>query len=224
VKFDSRLVRRLGGGLSACLLVFIFASNTRADSLYEASVLEVTVPVAAQNTDELKRAAAVGLAEVLVGASGRAEVVEQPAVRAALTSADRYVEQYRYERQPAPENTLVLKLKFAQASIESLLRSAAPVTAGGSHQAVTLTIASIETFPDYARLVAYLSHIMGVRAAMPQSISGNVITVQLRFDGAVEQLTRQLALDHRLLPESAPVDATAAIDATNLLRYRWQGG
>jgi len=227
VTFGFRLTPSLLGVL--CAFVCLIAPSIKADPLPGASIWEATVPVTAQTPDELKRAAAVGLADVLVGVSGRSEVVQLPAVRAALAGADRYVAQYRYERQSAPENTLVLKLKFAQAAVEGLLRSSTSVPATASRQAVILTAIGVETFADYAQLLAYLDRIPGVRAALPQSISGNVVGVQLRFDGAIEQLTRQLALDHRLLPEVAPVDASAAnstnpANATNPMHYRWQGG
>lgn len=101
-----------------------------------------------------------------------------------------------------------------------------PAPATTSRQGLILTAAGVEAFADYAQLLAYLNRIPGVRAALPQSIRGNVVGVQLRFDGAIEQLTRQLALDHRLLPEAAPVDAAPSLNtagnATDL-RYRWQG-
>lgn len=199
-----------------CALLLLAAGMANAETgsdLYRAAV-----PVAEQSPAEFKRAVAAGMAEVLVRVSGREEAAAQPALREPLANADRYIEQYRYER--ATDGGLLLHAEFAPATINTLLRSAGLMGGGAtaaSRQAVQLRVDGVGSFADYAALLGYLNG-SGVRAA-PQLIEGNAVTLSVQVDGGTEQLRQRLAVDGRLLPEVSTPEAAAA----NALYYRWQG-
>lgn len=197
----------------ALLLLAAGMAHAQAGSdLYRAAV-----PVAEQSPAEFKRAAAEGMSEVLVRVSGNADAAAQPGLREPLANADRYIEQYRYER--AADGALLLHAEFAPATINTLLRSAGLMgggTAPASRQAVQLRVDGVGNFADYAALLGFLNG-AGVKAA-PQLIEGNAVTLSVQVDGGAEQLQQRLAVDGRLLPEvSAPEAAAGA------LHYRWQG-
>jgi hypothetical protein len=92
--------------------------------------------------------------------------------------------------------------------------------AGASDAGMLLRVAGIESFNDYAALLAYLKQLGSIKVANPLQVRGTEVLLQVKLEGSAEQLARQLALDNRLLLESAP----EAGDATqpNTLNYRWQ--
>jgi hypothetical protein len=179
-----------------------------------ASPYQARVPVARQAPDEFQRAAAAGMAEVLVRVAGRADITAEPAVSQALGTADRYVEQFRYE-VPA-EGGLLLDLRFAPAAIQALVRSAAPAGTA-SAEAVLMRVDGIATFPDYAQLLGYLSRVGG-RPQLVQ-VQGEVVTVAVRPVGGAELFARQLAADQRLLEVPVAVITDGSAGARS---YRWQ--
>lgn len=322
-----------------------------APDLYAASV-----PVTEQSNAELQRAAGIGLREVLVRVSGQGDIVRNPALASALGDAQRYLDQYRYERNSinAPGALpLVAKLKFTQSGVAQLLRSAGlPVWAskrptlliwlvsddGKERQfvdeqsamavalreqaqrrglqlrfpkdfnaasrddiwqmdatklradgvamagevlllgrvaqqsgryvgawtsvasgpsaltvegdslmnyaaasidriadalaqqyavlapntgaaGVTLRVTGIESFNEYAALLAYLKQAGSIKSVDPLQVSGTEVLLRLRLDGSPEQLARQFSLDNRLLLESPESVGEAAMPQLN---YRWQ--
>jgi hypothetical protein len=102
------------------LLLVLAAPVTHAETVPD--LYRTAVAVAEQSPAELKRAAPLGLAEVLVRVSGRSAAATAPALREPLAGAERYVEQYRYER--AADGALQLALQFAPSTIDNLLRGA----------------------------------------------------------------------------------------------------
>lgn len=97
--------------------------------------------------------------------------------------------------------------------------SAAPdASAAGS---TVLRVAGVDGFNAYVALLGYLKQIGAIKVAALQQVDGDVVVLQLRLEGGVEQLVRQLALDNRLAPavDAGAMDA-AAQPAT--LHYRWQ--
>lgn len=108
-----------------CLLLLPCLSGVaseRVEDLY-ASV----VPVADRSAGALRQAAREGLAEVLVKASGKQSVLEQPAVDEALDQARELMRQYSYTRLTGGD-ALGARVEFDPAQIRALLASAgAPV-------------------------------------------------------------------------------------------------
>lgn len=117
----------------AALLSWVtLAGAETVPNLYQADV-----PVAEQSAAELRRAASAGLAEVLVRVSGRADAQRNPALAPALAGADRYLEQYRYERNPAAGSMpWLVRLNFAPDQSERLLRGAGLPVWGGNRPGV----------------------------------------------------------------------------------------
>lgn len=81
----------------------------------------VNVPVADQSAPELQRAAASGLRELAVRISGRSDAERSTALASAFADAQRFLNQYRYERTGDGWSA---QLKFAPDSVERLLRNA----------------------------------------------------------------------------------------------------
>jgi hypothetical protein len=196
------------------VLLLLSAAATHAQTAPD--LYRTSVPVSEQSPAELKRAAPIGLAEVLGRVSGRDDVAQQAALGEPLTNADRYIEQYRYQK--AEDGSLQLQLQFSPATINGLLRGAGLLAKSTNRQGLQLRVSGIENFADYAALLGYLGGIGSVRAA-PELIEGDVVTLSLSIAGGSEHLVQQLATDRRLLP--AAVASDPAAPAT--LGYQWQG-
>lgn len=120
------------------LALFALLSLVHALPLHAALVrdlYEARVTVSEQSPAELKRAARDGLAEVLIKVSGRTDAARQPALASALSVADRYLEQYRYDQAlpaPAADETVIGEpapvlqavLRFARPQVDEMLRKA----------------------------------------------------------------------------------------------------
>jgi len=109
--------------LAAQALLLSWTSLAGAEvvpNLYQADV-----PVAEQSAAELRRAARAGLAEVLVRVSGQTDAERNPALASSYADAERYLVQYRYERNSVPgAQPWVARLSFAGDQSERLLRGA----------------------------------------------------------------------------------------------------
>lgn len=106
------------------------------------NLYQADVPVAEQSPAELRRAARAGLAEVLVRVSGQTDAERNPALAAALAQAERYLEQYRYERNPAPgEQPWLARLNFAGDQSERLLRNAGLPVWGANRPSLLVVLA-----------------------------------------------------------------------------------
>jgi uncharacterized protein len=87
-----------------------------------------TVPVADQSSQALAAAAKEGMAEVLVKISGTKDVLQSPAVAAALADARSHVRQYAYVQGKPPAAPLSLHLEFSDPDVTGLVeRSGAPL-------------------------------------------------------------------------------------------------
>lgn len=175
----------------------------------------VSVPVAGQSAPDLQRAAALGLRELAVRISGRSDLDNNPAMSSAFASADRYLDQYRYERNTtdaAGTTPWLAQLHFSAAAVTQLLRNAG---LSGSAENIVLRVTGIESFDDYAGLLNYLARLTAIRGASPMRVANDEVTLQLKIQGNTEQLERQFAVDNRLTPVT-PTDAAPAA-----LQYRW---
>jgi hypothetical protein len=86
-----------------------------------------------------------------------------------------------------------------------------------SAEAITLRVAGIGSFDDYAGLLNYLARITSIKAANPILVANDEVTVQLKMQGTVDQLVQQLALENRLTP-TVPADGAVV---SQPLQYRW---
>lgn len=174
----------------------------------------VQVPVPSQSTADLQRAQAIALREIAVRISGRGDADSHPAITGA-TGIERYVEQYRFERNPASSDDAapwLVHLRFSPAAVEQLLRTAGLVSATAT-ETLELRVAAIAGFDDYAALLQYLQRLTLLKAVQPAAIAGDEVALQLQVQGGAEALARQFALDGRLVPQGAEAGAP--------LRYRW---
>jgi hypothetical protein len=180
----------------------------------------VSIPVAGQTPADLQRAAALGLRELLARLSGRSDIDTNAALNTAAASADCYLEQYRYERNPAPTpgaTPWLAQLRFNPTAVNQLLRNSG--LSGGAESAV-LRVTGIENFDDYAALLNYLTRLTPVKGANPVQVFNDEVTLQLKLQGSIDQLVRQFALDNRLTP-TAPSEVAPP---TSALQYRWSRG
>ncbi|MDB6063336.1 MAG: hypothetical protein JWM78_3439 [Verrucomicrobiaceae bacterium] len=131
----SRWLRLMG------LLTVLCAASFAVRAEVVPDLYAVSVPVSGQNAPELQRAAASGLRELVVRISGRSDAENNPALTAALASADRYLEQYRYERNSASDAggaPWLAQLRFSVGPVEQLLRGAGLPIWGANRPALQL--------------------------------------------------------------------------------------
>ncbi len=105
----SYLRRWLRGALWAGLLLTITLSALAGERV---ELYETELTVAGQDDEARNQAQRAALAEVVVRASGRRDVVNEPAVVALIEEAPRYVQQYRYLTAPAEEEGAVGGLRL----------------------------------------------------------------------------------------------------------------
>ena len=135
---SSAVIDAVRRGLPA-LLVLLWSALARAEvvpNLYQASVA-----VSDQSAAELHRAAGVGLAEVLVRVSGHSDADRNPALAAALANAERYLDQYRYERAAGTAPGTVAKLNYAAGPVDQLVRGAGLPLWGANRPSVLVWLA-----------------------------------------------------------------------------------
>jgi hypothetical protein len=99
------------------------------------------VPVTEQSNSELRRGAGLALREVLVRVAGHGDVVRSAALRDVFDDASRYLDQYRYERNPSAEPgaaPLLLQLRFSPNGLTRLLRGAGLPVWSGNRPALQL--------------------------------------------------------------------------------------
>ncbi len=115
--------------LSALLFVWgLPLQAAQLEGLYEAEVA-----VADQGRAARAEAMSRAMADVLLKVGGSAALLEEEALKSAMASASRYVQQYRYHSEETPpeergrgenaaEERLLLNVSFDSTSIDSLLR------------------------------------------------------------------------------------------------------
>lgn len=87
-----------------------------------------TVPVADQSSQALATAAKEAMAQVLVKISGTRDVLQNPAVAAAVADARNHVQQYAYVQGKPPAAPLSLHFEFSDPDVTGLVeRSGAPL-------------------------------------------------------------------------------------------------
>lgn len=110
------------------------AASVRAEVVPDLYAVEV--PVAVQGQDELQRAAGVALRELAVRISGRSTAASDPGLAALFANAGRYLDQYRYERNPGGEPAWFALVHFSPAPIDGELRKAGLPVWGGNRPAL----------------------------------------------------------------------------------------
>lgn len=93
-----------------------------------ADLYSATVPVADQSSQALATAAKAAMAEVLVKISGTRDVLQNPAVAAAVGDARNHVRQYAYVQGKPPAAPLSLHFEFSGPDVTGLVeQSGAPL-------------------------------------------------------------------------------------------------
>jgi hypothetical protein len=100
-------------------LAFVPAGSALADVV--ADLYSATVPVADQSSQALATAAKEAMAEVLVKISGTRDVLQSPAVSAALGDARNQVQQYAYVQGKPPAAPLSLSFEFSGPYVTELV-------------------------------------------------------------------------------------------------------
>lgn len=100
-------------------LTLLLAEHSIADTV--ADLHAASVPVADQSDKALTAAARVALSEVLVKASGSADLLRNPSIASALGEARSHVQQYSYVRGSPPAPPLAVRFEFESAYITDLV-------------------------------------------------------------------------------------------------------
>ncbi|MCC5857036.1 MAG: DUF2066 domain-containing protein [Ectothiorhodospiraceae bacterium] len=102
-------------------IVLVLASSLAGGALADQTLFDAQVEVASESARERSAAAAEGLREVLLRLTGSARVAEAERVRdALLANAERYVQQFGYDRLGESEGYLLL-LRFDGPAVERRL-------------------------------------------------------------------------------------------------------
>lgn len=166
-----------------------------------------TAPVASQSDEDRAAALRVAFGQVLVKMSGNGAALSKPDVVRAMSKADRYMQSYGYQNDPAQApGHLQLVVQFDRGTIDALLRdlsldgapetapqpppaaatgdtaASAPSAAVAAPQAGSyrLWITGLRSAEDYARLIGGLNGNDQVRAVQVEQ--GRGTTVQMRID------------------------------------------
>lgn len=119
-------VRRTSVALLWAWLGLLPAGTALAD--VAADLYSATVPVADQSAPALATAAKKAMAQVLVKMSGTRDVLQNPAVSAALGDARNHVQQYAYVQGKPPAEPLSLSFEFNGPYLTNLVtQSGAPL-------------------------------------------------------------------------------------------------
>jgi hypothetical protein len=204
-----RIVFTLVLMLAACLL----PAFAVAVALYTG-----TAPVNSQSDEERAGALRTALGQVVVKLSGDPGVLSRSDVAKAIGHADRYMQQYSYQRNASADPAqsaahFLLVVQFDRSSVDALLRdlnldgsvdfgvipradtagaTAAPVAAAAAPGSYHLWISGLRSAEDYARLIGALSGNEQVRALRVEAARGNGVQVKVETRGALQSLLDSL--------------------------------
>ncbi len=171
-------------------MLFITAGLASAEPVPD--LYAISVPVAEQSPNELRRAAAAGMRELAVRISGRSSAASEPALAAAFGNAMHFLEQYRYERNGGGDTPWLAQLRFAASPVDAELRKAGLPVWGGNRPAVLTVLvvddkgvrAVIDDSSAYANVLREQWRRRGLVLHLPRNASGLNVDDVVRLDGA----------------------------------------
>ncbi|MGA7800178.1 MAG: DUF2066 domain-containing protein, partial [Gammaproteobacteria bacterium] len=112
-----------------CLLLPVLMWTRNLSAAPVEHLFQAEVPVSDQGVGERAGAVRDALTEVLVRLTGERDVAQQPVAADLLKDSDRFVQQYRYRREPPPDagaqaSALWLWVRFDARGIERAVRRA----------------------------------------------------------------------------------------------------
>lgn len=206
------------------------AATAAAEAITD--LYQVRVPVSSQSERDLGKAARAGLAELMVRVSGDTDAAADPGLQAALANAQRYLEQYRFDRAAPvegepPADPWLAVLRFAREPVDQLLRTAG-LPVWSSNRPVLMvwlakdeegspTIVSEASHPELVHELREHAQRRGVILRFPLLDLDDLAAISSedvwRLDGlALEAATARY-----------PVDAVLAGRATEVSGGRWLG-
>ncbi len=144
--------------------------------------------------------------------------------QAVQTSAGLWIGNWRYVIDDEEYSYEVLEAKpedFLAVGLMSLIDKLAQkyvVVSNGHHSTVSMRVAGLQTFADYANVDRYLNGLAAIESANLSSVDGDVSVFQVQLNGSIDQLDNALALDKKLSP-IADLSLTHTYD----LQYQWLG-
>jgi len=192
----------------ACLLAatVLSAGIAVAQPAVTLNPYEARVPVADQSIPARDRALQEALAQVVNRVSG-----DGAAAKAAnlIARAPQLVQRYGYDVDPLSRQ-LELVASFDARSIESQLR-ASGVAVWGVNAApvedVRLSVNGIKSAQDYARVIARIRSLPGVRNLQVVSASSDQLDLRLRAEGGAQRLSGALYASGGLIPDTPAAGA-----------------
>ena len=173
-----------------------------------------SAPVASQSDEDRAAALRAAFGQVVVKVSGSSSVLTRPDVVRAMSKADRYMQSYGYQNDPAqPPGHMQLVVQFDRSGVDALLHDlnldnappdtppqapvaggdpagatagpATPVQNSGSYR---LWITGLRSAEDYARLIGGLNGNDQVRAVQVEQGHGNTVQIRIDARGALPAL------------------------------------
>jgi hypothetical protein len=206
--------------LAATLLVLASLSHA-GTSLYIGQV-----PVNSQAEGERAEALKSALAQVVVKLSGDSAVLARPGVAKAVANAERYMQQYQYTQEAAPDSgqpqaRLYLIAQFDHDAVDQLMRDLGLVSGSGDvaqsaaevqSGTFRVWVSGVNSAEDYARLIGSLSRNELVRSVRAEQARGDGVQLKLDVNGPLSRLLDSLSTGPiHVLNAKPPVEGVDAL-------------
>jgi hypothetical protein len=211
------------------LRAFVFAFALFASQLALAAAPGTytgEAPVNSQSDEERAEALKTALANVVIAQTGDSGVLARSDVARAVGSAEKYVSQYQYRRNPGNGDDggarMTLIAQFDSNAVDQLLRKLGLIAgteagvAADTPSEATVWISGIRNAADYARVIGYLGRNNFVRSAQPIGAHGDGILVRLTLAAERQKFLDAVGMERTLTVVNAAatadnVDATLAL-------------
>ena len=156
---------------------------------------EAVVPVTDTSPTGQSAALREALATVLGAVTGLPDVRTRSTVIPILDQAAELVQSYGTERDPTTKAPMFRAAFDARAVDAALKRQGLPVFGliAGTEQDWPVVVHGVGTFRDYARTLDALRRVRGVRNVAVQSVDGDALNLQVRFEGDAFALARGIS-------------------------------
>lgn len=154
------------------------------------------------------------LAQTLIRASGKNDIIDSPAIKAKLINASAFLQSYNYNVRYTENGakTLFLTVNFDPQMINSLLNEPLEVT--------TLYIHNVRNLNAYSEIVKYVRHLRSVTAVNLISIDSDQVVLTAMNKGGFKTLQDEIKFDNKL----TPINTSIQPNAIPTLQYRWANG
>lgn len=161
-------------------------------------------PVLDQSAPERDKGLRIALAQVLARVSGDTRLAATGRTSPILARAGSLLRSVSYESNA--QGSLVLVADFDPAAVESALQQAGLPVWGAlaSHvEEVAMTVSAVDSAQDYARTMAALKRVPGIKSLFVSGSEGESLRLQLRVEGGAGRLAGALSVGGVLRPQAS---------------------